>query len=81
MDIDTERYNSYTLYVQEIWSRLYYQDHRSDDPQQFRAIGFVDSVLYSVIFEVREDKDGDYYHLVTLWKSTNEEIRLYEENS
>ena len=37
--------------------------------------------LYSVIFEVREDEEGEILHLVTLWRSTKEEIRLYEENS
>jgi hypothetical protein len=37
--------------------------------------------LYAVIFEVREDKEGEYYHLVTLWKATKEEEELYEENS
>jgi hypothetical protein len=37
--------------------------------------------LYPVIFEVREDKQGEYYHLVTLWKSTREEQELYEENT
>jgi len=37
--------------------------------------------MYSVIFEVREDEAGEIVHLVTLWRSTKEEIRLYEENS
>jgi hypothetical protein len=36
--------------------------------------------LYSIIFEVREDADGEILHLVTLWKSTKQEIRLDEEN-
>jgi uncharacterized protein len=55
-------------------------DRRSDDPEQFRAIGWVGGTLYSVIYEVRNDKDGEYYHLVTLWKATKEERRAYEEN-
>ena len=37
--------------------------------------------LYAVIFEVREDEEGEYYHLVTLWKGTQEEQQLYEERS
>jgi hypothetical protein len=37
--------------------------------------------LYSVIFEVHEDEQGEILHLVPLWKSTKEEARLYEENS
>ncbi len=37
--------------------------------------------LYSVIFEIREDAEGEFLHLVTLWKATSEERKLYEENS
>ncbi len=37
--------------------------------------------MYTVIFEMREDNEGEYFHLVTLWKSTREERKLYEENS
>jgi hypothetical protein len=47
----------------------------------FLAVGWVGDRLYSVIFEAREDEEGEILHLVTLWRSTKEEIRLYEENS
>ena len=67
--------------AQEIFTHSYYEDCRSDDPEQFRAIGWVAGRLYSLIYEIREDDEGKYYHLVTLWKSTKEERRLYEENS
>jgi uncharacterized DUF497 family protein len=67
--------------VQEIFLHPYYQDRRSDVPEQFRAIGWVGRRLYSVIFEVREDDEGEFYRLVTLWKATREEHELYEENS
>ena len=67
--------------VQEIFGRPYYQDRRSDVPEQYRAIGWVGSNLYSVIFEVREDEEGEYFHLVTLWRATREEQQIYEENS
>lgn len=68
--------------AQEIFTHPYYQDQRSDLPEQYRAIGWVGSKLYSLIFEVREDKEeGEFYHLVTLWRATREEHRLYEENS
>jgi uncharacterized DUF497 family protein len=67
--------------AQEIFERPYYEDQRSDLPQQYRAIGWVGDQLYSLIFEVREDDEGEYYHLVTLWKSTREEKKLYAENS
>lgn len=44
-------------------------------------IRWVGDRLYSVIFEVREDEKGEILHLVTLWRSTKKEVRLYEENS
>jgi len=66
--------------AQEIWEYPYYEDHRAEDPEQYRAIGWVKGKLYSVIFEIREDEEGEYYHLVTLWKSTSQEEKLYEEN-
>ena len=67
--------------AQEIFSHSYYLDHRSDLPEQYRAIGCVGERLYTLIFEVREDREGEYYHLVTLWKATQQEQQLYEENS
>jgi uncharacterized DUF497 family protein len=67
--------------AQEVFSHSYYLDQRSDLPEQYRAIGWVSAELYAVIFEVREDEDGEFYHLVTLWKATSQERRLYEQNS
>ncbi len=66
--------------AQEIFQHPYYLDQRTDRLEQFRAIGWVGGRLYSVILELREDKMGEYYHLVTLWKATSEEQMLYEEN-
>lgn len=66
--------------AQEIFTRPYYQDQRSDVPEQYRAIGWVGDRLFSLIFEVREDEEGEYYHLVTLWKTTREEKKLYAES-
>ena len=65
----------------EIFDHPYYLDQRGDLLEQFRAIGWVGATLYALIFEVREDEDGEYYHLVTLWKATQEEQKLYEEYS
>jgi len=64
----------------EIFSHAYYLDERIHRLGQYRAIGWVRGRLYSLILEIREDKDGEYCHLVTLWKSTVEEEKLYEEN-
>jgi uncharacterized DUF497 family protein len=66
--------------AQAVFTRPYYQDQRSDDPEQYRAIGWVQDRLFTVIFEIREDNLGEYCHLVTLWRSTQEERELYEAN-
>lgn len=65
----------------EIFEHPYYQDQRSDDPEQYRAIGWVKARLFSLVFEIREDELGEYFHLVTLWRATKEERELYEANT
>ena len=67
--------------AREIFEHPYYQDQRSDDPEQHRAIGWAGGRLFSLIFEVREDELGEYLHLVTLWRATPQERKLYEENA
>jgi uncharacterized DUF497 family protein len=66
--------------TQELFDNPHGIDRRSEEPEQFRAIGWVKGALYSVIFEVREDDRGEYFHLVTPWKATKEEKALYEES-
>jgi uncharacterized DUF497 family protein len=67
--------------AQELFTRPYYLDRHSDFPEQYRAIGWVSARLFSIIFESRMDEEGEYYHLVTLWRATKEEQKLYEEHS
>ena len=64
-----------------MFSRPDWLKQRPGVPEQFLAVGWVGGRLYPVIFEVREDEEGEIPHLVTPWRSTKEEIRLYEENS
>jgi uncharacterized DUF497 family protein len=66
--------------AQEIFDQVYVVDQKSDDPAQFRAIGWSRGRLCSVLFEIRQDADGEYHHLVTAWKSTREEEQSYAEN-
>lgn len=66
--------------AKEIFDQAYLVDRKNDDPEQFRAIGWCRERLYSVIFEVRNDEEGEYYHLITAWKSTKEEEQSYAEN-
>jgi hypothetical protein len=37
--------------------------------------------LYTVIFEISEDAEGEFYRLITLWPATREEQQIYAENS
>ena len=66
--------------TQEIFDQAYLIDQKSDDPEQFRAIGWCCGRLCSVIFEIRHDSEGEYDHLVTAWKATHEEEQSYAEN-
>jgi uncharacterized DUF497 family protein len=66
--------------AKEIFTHPYYQDQRSDDPEQYRAIGWAKGRLISLIFEIREDRLGEYCHMVTLWRATLQERKLYEKN-
>ena len=67
--------------AQEIFDRPYYLDQSSDFPEQYRAVRWVGDRLFSLTFEVREDDEGEFYHLVTLWKSTRYEEELYAKNT
>jgi len=67
--------------AQEIFFRPFCLDQRSDVPEQYCAIGWVGQRLYSLVVEIREDSDGEFYHMVTLWKSTSEEEEFYAENT
>ena len=66
--------------AREIFDQVYVVDRKSDNPEQFRAIGWRRGRLCSVIFEVRRDSEGEYYHLVTAWKATAPEEQSYAEN-
>ena len=65
--------------AQEIFDQVYLIDQKNDNPEQFRAIGWCRDRLCSVIFEIRRDSEGEYYHLITAWKATNEEEQSYAE--
>jgi uncharacterized DUF497 family protein len=66
--------------AQEIFDQAYIVDQKNDNPEQFRAIGWSRGRLCSVIFEVRRDAEGDYYHLIAAWKATGQEEEAYAKN-
>ncbi len=65
--------------AREIFDQIYIVDAKNDDPEQFRAIGWSRGRICSVIFEVRRDAAGEYYHLVTAWNATKQEVKAYAE--
>ena len=64
----------------EIFDQVYLVDQKSDDPEQFCAIGWSRGRLCSVIFEIRRDANGEYHRLITAWKATRQEEQIYAES-
>jgi len=78
---DVERKHGLSLEeAQEIFDQAYLVDQKNDDPVQHRAIGWCGGRLCTVIFEIRRDSEGEYYHLITAWKATAHEEQAYGEN-
>jgi uncharacterized DUF497 family protein len=65
--------------ARELFDSVFFEDQHIAFPHQWRATGWVRGELYTIVYEARSDKDGEYYHLVTLWKSTMKERLTYEE--
>lgn len=63
-----------------LFTGYYVERMKSDNPAQFIAIGYAENTLLSVIYEIRYDEEGEYIWLITYWKSTKQERRLYEQN-
>jgi uncharacterized DUF497 family protein len=63
--------------AQEIFDQAYLLDRKNNAPEQFRAIGWSGGRLCSVVFEIRKDAAGEYYHLITAWKATRQEEEAY----
>lgn len=62
-----------------IFENPYHLSQKSDEPEQWRAIGWVKDKLVSLIYEERQDKEGIYYWFVTYWHATQAETELYNE--
>ena len=65
--------------AKEIFDQAHLLDRKSDNPEQFRAIGWAGGRLCSVIFEIRRDAHGEFYRLLTAWKATKQEEDAYAE--
>jgi uncharacterized DUF497 family protein len=63
--------------LSDLFSLPYLEDQRSDDPEQFRVIGFVKGRVTTFIIEYREDELGEFIWVVTAWNSTATEKQTY----
>jgi uncharacterized DUF497 family protein len=54
-------------------------DQKSDVPEQYFAIGFVQGQLITLIYEYRQNEDQEIIWLITYWKATKREAQLYEQ--
>jgi uncharacterized protein len=61
----------------DLLSLPYLEDQRSDDPEQYRVIGFVKGKVTTFIIEYREDNLGEFIWIVTAWNSTATEKQAY----
>jgi uncharacterized DUF497 family protein len=57
----------------------YIEDVRSEDPEQYRLIGFAEGKLTTFIVEYRSDEVGPYIWIITAWRATGQEARDYED--
>lgn len=63
----------------EIFLGGHVSDRKTDVPEQYFAIGFVQGQLITVIYEYREFEDEEIVWLITYWKATKREAQLYEQ--
>ena len=64
-----------------IFDQAHLSDRKNDNPEPFRAIGWSGARLCSVIFEIRRDREGEFYHLITAWKATHQEEKALANKS
>ncbi len=67
--------------LDELLNWPYVEGQRNDDPEQFRIIGFANGRLSTFIVEYRRDGFGEYLWVVTAWQSTNQERKVYEQET
>lgn len=61
----------------ELFDFPYVEDQRSDDPEQYRILGFAKGKLVSFIIEYRTDSLGEFIWVVTAWNATGQERDYY----
>lgn len=66
----------------ELFSRPYVVQAKTDDPEQYKAIGFArGGLLISLIIEIRTDDQGEFEWWITLWRASKEEAMIYDQSN
>jgi uncharacterized DUF497 family protein len=63
--------------LRDVLYEAYLEDRRSEQPEQYRIIGFASGQLITFIVEYRMDEVGEFIWVVTAWRSTKQERRSY----
>jgi uncharacterized DUF497 family protein len=63
--------------LRDVLYEAYLEDRRSEQPEQYRIIGFAKGQLITFIVEYRMDGVGEFIWVVTAWRSTKQERRSY----
>lgn len=62
----------------EVFGGVHLVSLKTDDPEQYRAIGWFQGKLWTIIFEDFDDELGALRWLVTFWPATRTEREDYE---
>ena len=68
-------------HLQDLVSLPYIEDQKSDDPEQYRIVGFANGMMATFIVEYRFDELGEIMWVVTAWQSTKSERKIYDEET
>ena len=67
--------------LEDLLYQPYVEDQSLSYGDQYRIIGFERGRLVTFVVEYREDLIGDFIWVVTAWKSTPQEKRIYEQET
>jgi uncharacterized DUF497 family protein len=67
--------------LEDLLYQPYVEDQSLSYRGQYRIIGFERGRLVTFVVEHREDVVGDFIWVVTAWKSTPQEKRVYEQET
>ena len=67
--------------LEDLLYQPYVEDQSLSYTEQYRVIGFAGGRLATFIVEYRQDIVGDFVWVVTAWRSTLQEQKIYEQET